>query len=104
MLDELTRKFVIPVVQGYYVRYGWRFKNLDEGSSISKSAQAHEAINPAVMLCLGALKNYDPKFGTGFNYLTKIAAHCMGGLSGKEAEHQQRFVCASNLGPEDEPE
>jgi hypothetical protein len=87
VLDVIVEQYVYPVVRGYWSRYGYAWKAIEQG----------DAVNQAVMYVQSKLRNYSPEKGNGVNYITKIAYRRIKMLNNREGNHNFHYPTVSSL-------
>lgn len=87
IMDEIITRFFTPLVDGFWERHAWRFKNLDE----------HTSKPQAIVQCFLKFDNYDPAKGSSYSYFTQIISNVFFHDNRNEALYRNRFINESSL-------
>lgn len=93
-MDDLMERFFIPLIDGYLVRYGYKYQAL-----VSNPDKLDEAKQKALIQCWVKFDHFDPeKTANAFAYFTTVIARVFMHESKKEAEHDYRYLNESDIG------
>lgn len=90
-MDTIVESFFRPWATGYWRKYSYRFRRLQE----------NEAIQGAVVACFLKFDRFNPEFGSPLNYFTKIIQRHLQAESISEQTYHSRFGSLDAI--DDEP-
>lgn len=93
-MEELMKRFFLPLLKGWYARYGHHFNTL--------GPDYDDAEQEAIIQCVVVFDKYDPSRGTAMNFFTRVIQWVFEGYRDKKDLHDRRFITEADLVTDDE--